>query len=40
MVFNENTMYKDQLHGKKEEKENTEYTMLDELKENEVSKAP
>ena len=33
-------MYKYQLQGKKEEKENTEYTMLDEIKENEVPKAP
>ena len=33
-------MYKDQLQGKKEEKENTEYPMLDEIKENEVPKAP
>ena len=33
-------MYKDQLQGKKEEKENTEYTVLDEIKENEVPKAP
>ena len=33
-------MYKDQLQGKKEEKENTEYIVLDEIKENEVPKAP
>ena len=33
-------MYKDQLQGKKEEKENTEYTVLDQIKENEVPKAP
>ena len=33
-------MYKDQLHRNKEEKENTEYIMLDEIKENEVPKAP
>ena len=26
VVFNENIMYKDQLQGKKEEKENTKYT--------------
>ena len=32
VVFNENVMYKDQLQGKKEEKENVEYTMLDEIK--------
>ena len=40
VVFNENVMYKDQLQGKKVEKENTEYTVLDEIKENEVPKAP
>ena len=39
-VFNEKVMYKDQLQGKKEVKENTEYTVLDEIKENEVPKAP
>ena len=33
-------MYKDQLQGKKEEKENTEYIVLDEIKENEVPKVP
>ena len=33
-------MYKDQLQGKKEEKENIEYIVLDEIKENEVPKAP
>ena len=33
-------MYKDQLQGKKVEKENTEYTFLDEIKEDEVPKAP
>ena len=33
-------MYKYQLQGKKEEKENTEYTVLDEIKANEVPKAP
>ena len=33
-------MYKDQLQGKKEEKQNTEYIVLDEIKENEVPKAP
>ena len=38
VVFNEKVMYKDQLQGKKEEKENTEYTVLDEIKENEVPK--
>ena len=40
VVFNEKVMYKDQLQGKKVEKENTEYTMFDEIKENEVPKAP
>ena len=38
VVFNENVMYKDQLQGNKEEKENIEYTMLDEIIENEVPK--
>ena len=33
-------MYKDQLQGRKEEKENTKYTVLDEIKVNEVTKAP
>ena len=32
VVFNEKVMYKDQLQGKKEEKENTKYTLLDEIK--------
>ena len=32
-------MYKYQLQGKKEEKENSKYTVLDEIKENEVTKA-
>ena len=40
VVFNEKVMYKDQLQGKKEEKEKIEYTVLDEIKENEVPKAP
>ena len=40
VVFNENVMYKDQLQWKKVEKENIEYTVLDEIKENEVPKAP
>ena len=40
VVFNEKVMYTDQLHGKKEEKENTEYIVLDEIKENELPKAP
>ena len=33
-------MYKDQLQGKKVEKENTEYIVFDEIKENEVLKPP
>ena len=33
-------MYEDQLHGNKEENENTQCTILDEIKENEVLKAP
>ena len=40
VVFNENFMYKDQLQGNKEENKNTEYTVLDEIKENEVPKVP
>ena len=40
VVFNEKVMYKDQLQGKKEENENTEYKVLDEIKENEVPKVP
>ena len=32
VVFNEKVMYKDQLQGNKEEKENTEYKVLDEIK--------
>jgi hypothetical protein len=30
-IFNEKVMYKDQLQGKKQEKENIEYIMLDEI---------
>ena len=33
-------MYRDQLHGKKQEKENKEYTVLDEIKENHIPIAP
>ena len=33
-------MYNDKLHGKKEEKENMEYRVLDEIIENEVPKVP
>ena len=40
MVFNEKVMYKDQLQRKKQEKEDTKYTVLDEIKENEIPKAP
>ena len=40
VVFNEKVMYKDQLQGKKVEKENTKYKVLDEIKEYEVPKAP
>ena len=40
VVFNEKVMYKDQLQGKKEEKENTQYMLLDEIKENEAPKEP
>ena len=40
VVFNENVMYEDQLQGNKEKKENTDYTGLDEIKENEVPKVP
>ena len=40
VVLNEKVLQKDQLQGKKEEKENTEYTVLDEIKTNEVPKAP
>ena len=33
-------MYKDQLQRKKQEKENTEYIVLDDDKENEIPKLP
>jgi hypothetical protein len=33
-------MYKDQLQGKKQEKEKPEYTMLDEITEKEIPKVP
>jgi hypothetical protein len=33
-------MYKDQLQGKKQEKENTKNTVFDEIKENEIAKVP
>ncbi len=38
VVFNANSMYKDQLQGNKHEKENREYIVLDEIKENEITK--
>jgi len=38
VVFNEKVMYKYQLQRKKQEKEDTKYTMLDEIKENEIPK--
>jgi hypothetical protein len=38
VVFNEKVMYKDQLHRKKWEKENTKYTVLDEITRNEIAK--
>ena len=40
VVFNEKVRFKEQLQGKKEEKENTEYTVLYEIKENEIPKVP
>ena len=40
VVFNEKVMYKDQLQRKKREKEDMEYIVLDEIKENEIPKAP
>ena len=33
-------MYRDQLQGKKQEKEIKEYTVLDEIKENQIPIAP
>jgi hypothetical protein len=33
VIFNEKVMYKDQLQGKKQEKEKPEYTVLDEITE-------
>ena len=38
MVFNENVMYKYQLHRKKQEKENKYYAVLDEITKNEIPK--
>jgi hypothetical protein len=40
VVFNEKVMYKDRLQGKKQEKENTKYIVLDEIKENKIPKVP
>jgi hypothetical protein len=40
VLFNEKVMYKDQLQGKKHEKEKQEYTVLDEITEKEIPKEP
>jgi hypothetical protein len=40
VIFNEKVMYKDQLQGKKQEKEKQEYTVLDEIIEKEIPKEP
>jgi hypothetical protein len=40
VIFNEKVMYTDQLQGKKQEKEKPEYTVLDEITENEIPKEP
>jgi hypothetical protein len=40
VVSNQKFMYIDQLQGKKHEKENIEYTIPDEIKENEIPKLP
>jgi hypothetical protein len=40
VIFNEKVMYKDQLQGKKQEKEKPEYTVLDEITEKEIPKVP
>jgi hypothetical protein len=40
VIFNEKVMYKDQLQGKKHEKEKPEYTVLDEITGNETPKIP
>jgi hypothetical protein len=39
-IFNEKVMYKDQLQGKKQEKEKLKYTVLDEITEKEIPKEP
>ena len=38
MVFNEKVMYKDQLQRKKQENENKEYIVLDQIIENKILK--
>jgi hypothetical protein len=40
VIFNEKVTYKDQLQGKKQEKEKPEYTILDEITEKEIPKEP
>jgi hypothetical protein len=40
IIFNEKVIYKDQLQGKKHEKEKPEYTMLDEITQKEIPKVP
>jgi hypothetical protein len=40
VIYNEKAMYKDQLQGKKQEKEKIEYTVLDEITEKEIRKEP
>jgi hypothetical protein len=40
VIFNEKVMYKDQLQGKKQEKEKPECTVLDEISEKEIPKLP
>jgi hypothetical protein len=40
VIFNEKLMYKDQLRGKKQEKEKPEYIVLDEITEKEIPKVP
>jgi hypothetical protein len=40
VIFNDKVMYKDELQGKKQEKEKPEYTVLDEITEKEISKVP
>ena len=40
VIFNEKVMYKDQLQGKKQEKEKSKYIVLDEIIEKEIPKVP